>query len=67
MNKALKNFVENTDLPLWEAVNLVSRNPANSVNAHSKGTLEAGKDADIVLFDDSFDVVSVFKLGEKKF
>ncbi len=67
MNDALSNLVKNTDLPLYEAVNLLSRNPANSINAHGKGTLEPGKDADILLLDDSFRVLSAFRMGEKKF
>lgn len=67
MNHGLANIVKHTTIPLYEAVNLLSRNPANSVNAHSKGTLEPGKDADILLLDGSFEVLSAFRRGEKKF
>ncbi len=67
MNNGLSNIVKHTELPVYEAVNLLSRNPAKSVNAHSKGTLEPGKDADILLLDDAFEVVSAFRMGEKKF
>ncbi|MBO5221737.1 MAG: N-acetylglucosamine-6-phosphate deacetylase [Clostridia bacterium] len=67
MNHAVKNFLNHTDLPLYEVINLLSRNPAASVHAHNKGTLEIGKDADILFLDDQFEVVSVFRMGEKKF
>lgn len=67
MNNAIANILNNTDLPLYEAVNLLSRNPAASVRAEKKGTLETGKDADILLLNDSYEVVSAFRCGERKF
>lgn len=67
MNRGLANIVENTQIPLFEAVNLLSRNPARSVQAEGKGTLETGKDADIILLDESFEVCSAFRMGERKF
>ncbi|MBP3300203.1 MAG: N-acetylglucosamine-6-phosphate deacetylase [Clostridia bacterium] len=67
MNNAVKNILANTDIPLYEVINLLSRNPAASVGATSKGTLETGKDADILLLDGSYEVVSAFRMGEKKF
>ncbi len=66
MNKGLANILQNTDLPVYEAVNLLSRNPAASVHAAGKGSLEPGKDADIILLDHAFEVTSVFRMGEKK-
>lgn len=67
MNHAIRNFRDNTNLPLHEIINLMSRNPAASVRAQGKGTLEAGKDADILFLDEGFEVVSAFRCGEKKF
>ena len=67
MNRGLANIVNNTGIPLYEAVNLLSRNPARSVQAEGKGTLESGKDADIILMDESFEVLSAFRMGERKF
>ncbi|MBQ1272473.1 MAG: N-acetylglucosamine-6-phosphate deacetylase [Clostridia bacterium] len=66
MNQALFNVVTHTDLPFYEAVNLLTRNPANSINAHGKGTLEVGKDADILILDSTFQIRSVFCRGKKK-
>ncbi len=67
MNEGLANVVKNTNLPLHEAVNLFSRNPAASVHAQNKGTLEEGKDADLIFLDDAFAVTAAFRRGEKKF
>jgi alpha-D-ribose 1-methylphosphonate 5-triphosphate diphosphatase len=39
-------------LPLYEAINLVSLNPADGLNLSDRGSLEVGKSADIVLVDD---------------
>ncbi|MBQ1965790.1 MAG: N-acetylglucosamine-6-phosphate deacetylase, partial [Clostridia bacterium] len=66
MNQALFNVVTHTDLPFYEAVNLLTRNPADSINAHGKGTLEVGKDADILILDSTFQIRSVFCRGKKK-
>lgn len=67
MNHAIGNFMKHTDLPLYEVINLLSRNPAASVHAENKGTLEVGKDADILLLDESYEVLSAFRMGDKKF
>ena len=49
-------------LPLHEAVNMASLNPARAVGiADRTGSLEAGKDADMVLVDHSGDVPRVLK------
>jgi alpha-D-ribose 1-methylphosphonate 5-triphosphate diphosphatase PhnM len=42
---------------------MISLNPANAVNlGESKGSLEAGKDADMILVDDSFEVPVIEKV-----
>jgi alpha-D-ribose 1-methylphosphonate 5-triphosphate diphosphatase len=44
-------------LSLHDAVNMISLNPANAVNlGKSKGSIEEGKDADMLLVDGSFEV-----------
>ncbi len=57
LNEAVRNLMENTQLPIWEAVNAASLNPARRIGlADKKGSLEAGKDADIVICDDCFNI-----------
>ena len=57
LNEAVRNLMENTQLPIWKAVNAASLNPARRIGlADKKGSLEAGKDADIVICDDRFNI-----------
>ena len=58
MNEAVRNLLSNTALAPWEAVNAASLTPAKRIGVDgTKGSLEAGKDADIVLCDQRFDVL----------
>ena len=57
LNHAVRNLLANTDLPLWEAVNAASLNPAKRIGvADRKGSLEPGKDADIAICDAEFNI-----------
>lgn len=57
LNQAIRNLLKYTDLPVWEAVNAASLNPAKRIGADaSKGSLEVGKDADIAVCDDDFNI-----------
>lgn len=55
LNSMVRNFYNNTDLTIVEAINLASLNPATAIHlADKKGSIEIGKDADFALFDDDF-------------
>ncbi|MCK8824079.1 N-acetylglucosamine-6-phosphate deacetylase [Fuchsiella alkaliacetigena] len=57
LREALRNIVAMTKLNLVEAVKLVTLNPARSLGiASQKGSLSKGKDADLVIFDQDFDI-----------
>lgn len=57
MNNAVKNFIENTGAQLFKAVNMASLNPARLLGIdNKKGSIEKGKDADFVLFDENYNV-----------
>ena len=49
LNDAVRNLRENARLSLCEAVNAASLNPARRLGLAAKGSLERGKDADIVI------------------
>ena len=64
MDRAVRNFVQHTGLPLYQVVNMASLYPARSVGIDGKkGSLEAGKDADIVIADGDFNVRSTYVRG----
>jgi len=57
MNQAVQNFIEFTGCSLPAAVKTASLNPARLLGVQDcKGSLEAGKDADIVIFDKGFNI-----------
>lgn len=57
MNQAVKNFMAFTGCSLHEAVLCASLTPARLLGiAHRKGSIEEGKDADLVIFDPDFNV-----------
>jgi N-acetylglucosamine-6-phosphate deacetylase len=57
MNKAVQNIVTKADIPLGEAIQMASYNPAKCLGINNKkGSLEPGKDADIVILNKNFEV-----------
>ena len=61
MNVGVRNLRDHASLPMWQAVRAASLSPARSVRADaSKGSLKAGKDADIILFDEDIDIKQVY-------
>lgn len=65
LNKAVKTFFENTSATLNEAIQMASYNPASSLGiSHRKGSIEVGKDADLIVFDEDFEIKKVFIEGK---
>ncbi len=68
LNHAAKNLYENTDIPLYEAINAASLYPARAIGLDgNKGSLDIGKDADIAIMDASFNIYNTFVIGIEKF
>lgn len=67
MNDAVRNYRDHAHVSLHEAVNCASLYAARSIGVDAfKGSLEAGKDADIVLMDGDCGVRRVFVGGMQK-
>ena len=57
LNKGVWNVYTNSDIPLYECVNCASLNIATTLGIDKeKGSLEIGKDADIIITDSEFNV-----------
>ena len=57
LNKGVWNVYTNSSIPLWECVNGASLNPATAIGIEkAKGSLEVGKDADIIITDEEFNI-----------
>lgn len=68
LNKGIWNVYENSDIPLHECVNCASLNPATTLGIDNiKGSLEVGKDADIIITDSQFNVKKTIIAGEIKY
>ena len=68
LNNAVKNVRDNTDLPFWKIVSAASLAPARAIGADDrKGSLEAGKDADIIITDGDFNILKTIIGGEVRY
>ena len=64
LNDAVKNVLNHTSLPVHEVFNMASLNPATAIGCADRlGSLEAGKDADIIITDDNINVLRTIKKG----
>ena len=62
---AFKNIQKFTGCGIAEAVKMASVNQAREFGLTKKGTLEAGKDADINILDGNQDLVATYSYGKK--
>ena len=53
-------------ISIFDAVKMVSENPAKMMGLASKGTLREGMDADLVVFDSDINVKAVFVKGQRR-
>ena len=68
LNHGVWNVYKNSNIPLYECVNCASLNPAMAIGiADRKGSLDIGKDADIVITDENFEVKKTIIRGETKY
>ena len=64
LNHAVRNVLANTNLPVNEVFKMASLNPATSIRCANRiGSLEAGKDADIIIVDNDINVLRTIKKG----
>ena len=68
LNKGVWNVYTNSKIPLNECVNCASLNPATTLGiADRKGSIAKGKDADIVILDNEFNVRKTIIGGKIKY
>lgn len=66
VNKGLQILVEQALVPWTTAINSCTCNPAAFLGVlDRKGTIQAGKDADLVVLEDNYDVKATYGLGKK--
>lgn len=68
VNKGLQILVEKALVPWQTAINSVTINPARLINVDDrKGTIQTGKDADLVVLNDDYSVEMTYTKGKKAF
>lgn len=67
MDTMLRNLIHHTHLDLPTCINSVSKNPANLLNLKSKGLLEVGNDADIVITNPQIIISETYSRGIRVF
>lgn len=65
MDTLVRTMVQKADIPLADAVRMASETPARLMGVSDrKGTLQRGKDADIVILDRNLNVRAVWSMGK---
>jgi len=68
LGKAVQNILTYTDCSIEDAIEMASVNPAKQLNIYDrKGSITVGKDADIVIVDDKFEVFMTVCRGKIAF
>lgn len=68
LNQGVWNVYTHSQIPLWECVNCASLNPATTLGIQDKkGSLDVGKDADIIICDNEFNVNKTIIKGEIRY
>ena len=68
LNKGVWNVYNNSKIPLHECVNCASLNPATTLGIQDKkGSIKEGKDADLVILDNEFNVRKTIIGGKIKY
>ncbi|MCH5318880.1 MAG: N-acetylglucosamine-6-phosphate deacetylase [Paramuribaculum sp.] len=66
MDRLIRTVVNEAGIPLADAVRMASETPAKVMGVYDrKGSLEKGKDADLLFLDKNFDLTKVFSYGRE--
>lgn len=65
MDRLIRTAVNIAEIPLQDACRMASETPARIMGIYDrKGSLQRGKDADILILDNDLNLLSVFAMGE---
>ncbi len=59
-DRLIRVMYREVGLPLWQAVNMMTRNPARALGEREIGVLEPGRKADMVSFDEQIRIDKVY-------
>lgn len=65
MDRLIRTMVQKAEIPLADAIRMASETPAKVMGVYDrKGSLQKGKDADIVVLDEDLNVRAVWAMGK---
>ena len=68
MNDACKNMIHYTNCTMQDLIKMTAENPAKELGIFNrKGSIQVGKDADLVILNDQMDVEMTFCRGNLAF
>jgi N-acetylglucosamine-6-phosphate deacetylase len=63
-DRCVRNMRDLAEIPLTEAVSMMTESPARVLGIENKkGSIQAGKDADIIIFDDDINIIHTIIQG----
>jgi N-acetylglucosamine-6-phosphate deacetylase len=64
MDRLIRTLVQKAEIPLEDAIRMASETPAKIMSVYDrKGSLERGKDADLMILDDDLNIRGVWAMG----
>ncbi len=64
LNQAIKNIIKSNNVAIEDAVKMAATNPAKAIGIYDKtGSIQEGKRADLVFFDETITITKVMKNG----
>ncbi|MBR5331897.1 MAG: N-acetylglucosamine-6-phosphate deacetylase [Muribaculaceae bacterium] len=65
MDRLIRTMVQQANIPLRDALRMISESPAKIMNVYDrKGSLEKGKDADMMILDEDLNLRGVWSMGK---
>ena len=65
MDRLIRTLVQKAEIPLEDAIRMASETPSKIMNVYDrKGSLQRGKDADLMILDDNLNVRGVWAMGK---
>ncbi len=65
MDRLIRTLVQKAGIPLDDAIRMISETPSKIMKVYDrKGSLEKGKDADIIFLDDELNLKAVISMGK---
>lgn len=65
-DRLVRTMIQLAGIPLFDAVKMITSTPAAIMKIHDrKGSLQQGKDADIVIFDDNINIYTTIVAGKR--